>query len=87
VLEGDALVTLREIEGPVDLLFLDGWKDLYLDVLALVRPKLRKGAIVVGDNVNLADAEPYARHVRTPDNGFVSTTLFGGEMELSCFLG
>ena len=85
LLEGDALYTLRAIDGPVDLLFLDGWKDIYLDVLELVRPKLRPGAIVIGDNTNFADARLYVEHVRAAENGYVSTALFGGEMELSCF--
>src|SRR4029077_396085 len=30
VREGDALQTLRDLAAPVDLVFLDGWKDLYL---------------------------------------------------------
>jgi predicted O-methyltransferase YrrM len=84
VLEGDALVTLRDLDAPVDLLFLDGWKDIYLDVLAIVRPHLRAGALVVADNTNFRDARPFVEHVRTPANGFVSTPLFGGTMELCC---
>jgi hypothetical protein len=38
---GDALETLRETPGPIDLVFLDGWKDLYLPVLKLLEPRLR----------------------------------------------
>ncbi len=30
LLEGDARETLAGVEGPVDLLFLDGWKSMYL---------------------------------------------------------
>ncbi|XXY48788.1 class I SAM-dependent methyltransferase [Sorangium sp. So ce269] len=26
--EGDALVPLRDVEGPIDLVLLDGWKNL-----------------------------------------------------------
>src|SRR4051794_25447895 len=36
--EGDALQTLADLPGQVDLLFLDGWKDLTLPVLKLVEP-------------------------------------------------
>jgi predicted O-methyltransferase YrrM len=32
---GDGCQTLRDPGGTIDLLFLDGWKDLYLDVLHL----------------------------------------------------
>src|ERR1700741_4100267 len=30
ILEGDALSTLADVEGPVEFVLLDGWKDLYL---------------------------------------------------------
>src|ERR1700753_1917241 len=30
ILEGDALATLADLEGAVDFILLDGWKDLYL---------------------------------------------------------
>ena len=33
ILEGDALATLARLTGPVGLVLLDGWKDLYLPVL------------------------------------------------------
>lgn len=55
LLEGDALQTLRSIEGPIDLVFLDGWKDLYVPVLDLVRDRLRPGALVLADNAPRAD--------------------------------
>jgi predicted O-methyltransferase YrrM len=86
VLEGDALQTLRGVEGPIDLLFLDGMKHLYLPVLDLLRDRLRAGAIVVGDNVNFPSARAYTERVRAPENGFTSSTLFGGRMEESCLV-
>jgi len=83
--EGDALQTLRDVQSPVDLVFLDGWKDLYRPVLDLLIPRLRPGALVVADNVNLADTRPYLAHVRTsPD--FVSALLPGNRMECSWYL-
>jgi predicted O-methyltransferase YrrM len=30
---------------------LDGWKDLYLPVLELIKPKLHPGAIILADNI------------------------------------
>ena len=36
---GDALQTLRDVGGTIDLLFLDGWKVMYLDVLKLADAK------------------------------------------------
>lgn len=73
---GDALQTLRDT-GPIDLLFLDGWKDLYLDVLKLVLPNLRNGAVVLADDVNLFPdhVAAYLAFIRDPANGFVSVLL------------
>jgi predicted O-methyltransferase YrrM len=87
VLEGNALETLQNIEGPIDLLFLDGMKHLYLSVLELLRQRLRLGAVILADNVDMPSARPYANVVRSPRSGFVSSTLFGGRMELSLWNG
>ena len=48
-IEGDALQTLKTIEGPIDFVFIDAVKSDYLKYLKLIEPKL--GAVVVGDNV------------------------------------
>src|SRR5262244_2810427 len=48
---GDALKTLADVEAPVDMVLLDGWKDSYLPVLKLLKPKLRPRAVVLGDNI------------------------------------
>ena len=74
---GDALQTLRDSGGAIDLLFLDGWKDLYLDVLHLLLGRLRPGSVVLADDLNIALEEltPYLEYVRNPANGFVSVEL------------
>jgi predicted O-methyltransferase YrrM len=51
ILEGDALTTLQGLTEPVDLLLLDGWPILAMDVLQIVEPHLADGALVVVDNV------------------------------------
>lgn len=90
VLAGDALETLRSIESPVDMVLLDGWKDLYIPVLNLLRPYLRPGSIVMADNIHTFRKElaPYVAMMRDPANGFRSTTLsIGSGMEYSVFAG
>ncbi len=42
---GDALETLKDVPEPIDLVLLDGWKDLYLPVLELLTPRMRAGAV------------------------------------------
>ena len=73
---GDALRTLRDT-CTVDLLFLDGWKLMYPDVLKLLMPRLRQGAVVLADDVTLFpdDVAAYLDFVRNPANGFVTVTL------------
>ncbi len=70
--EGDALQTLADVGGDVDLLLNDGAFALYLPVLKLVEPWLRPGAIVLGENA----FEPgYLDYVRDPANGYLSQPL------------
>lgn len=90
VLEGDALSTLSDLDGPVDFVLLDGWKDLYLPVIKMLEPSLKPGALVVADNTESADLRDYLDHVRNPDNGYVSFNFparASDSMELSCWAG
>jgi predicted O-methyltransferase YrrM len=87
VLEGDALTTLADIDGPVQFVLLDGWKDLYLPVTKLLEPRLAAGALIVADNTSMDDAGPYLDHVHDPANGYVSVNFpvrEGDSMEISC---
>jgi predicted O-methyltransferase YrrM len=72
VLEGDALETLADVTGPVGLVLLDGWKDLYLPVVRLLQPQLTPGALVVADDSSFESAAGYLAYVRDPGNGFVT---------------
>ncbi len=87
ILDGDALSTLAELDGPVDFVLLDGWKDLYLSVIELLEPRLSPGVLVVADNTNSADTQPYLDRVHNPDNGYVSFNFHvrdSDSMEISC---
>lgn len=79
--EGDARETLREPGGTVDLLLLDGFKGLYLEVLEMLTPHLRRGAVVVADNIFTfrRALAPYVRYVQDPAKGFFSVTLLLGD--------
>jgi predicted O-methyltransferase YrrM len=73
---GDARDTLADVDADVDMLFLDGRNDLYLDVLRLVEPRLATAALVVADlNVEDPDLLPYLHHVRDPANGYFSVAV------------
>ncbi len=90
ILEGDALTTLKDLDGPIDFVLLDGWKDLYLPVIELLEPRLTTGALVVADNTSSEGTEPYLDRVRNPDNGYMSFNLLvrdSDSMEISCRTG
>ena len=75
--EGDAVESLAGIEGPVDMMLNDGFPPKALDVLRVVEPALREGAVVVADNVGAfpADHADYLEWLRDPRNGWVSTRV------------
>jgi predicted O-methyltransferase YrrM len=54
---GDARELLKEVPGPIDLLFLDGGFENYHPCLLACRGQLRDGALLVADNVHIGAAE------------------------------
>lgn len=48
---GDALEVLPHIKGPYDLVFIDADKENYFAYFGAVLPKMRKGGLIISDNV------------------------------------
>jgi predicted O-methyltransferase YrrM len=88
--EGDAFETLRgEVGEPIELLLLDGWKELYLPLLKLLESRLSAGALIIADDLNIAAEalESYLQYVRDPLHGYVSVEVpldDGLEVSLRC---
>jgi predicted O-methyltransferase YrrM len=83
---GDAFETLRALNGKIDLLFLDGWKDGYLPLLKMLEGAIASGGLVVADDTKLFPERlaSYLAHVRAPENGYHSVDLpIGDGVELS----
>ncbi len=83
---GDAFETLKDCGGPVDFLLVDGWPKSAAAIIRLMAPQLRKGAVVICDNVGHfpKDYVDYLAFVRDAANGFSSTLLpLRGGTELS----
>ena len=72
---GDALTTLRDVPE-VDLLFLDGWNNLYEPVVDLLQPALSPGALVVADlSSDDPDQVNYVERMHAPDSGYVTVDI------------
>jgi predicted O-methyltransferase YrrM len=87
---GDAMETLRDVPEPIDLVLLDGWKDLYVPILDLMTPRLRPGAVILADNIFTfrRSLRPYVETMQSGERGFASTTLHLADgFEYSIYLG
>lgn len=87
---GDARETLKDCGGPLDLVLLDGWKDIELDVLRILQPQLRRGALVFTDNIHTfqADNQGQREYMADPRNGFRSVILpLKDGMEVAVYTG
>lgn len=75
--EGDALQTLKNLNQSIDMVLIDGWAHLALDVLKLVDPFVKRGGVIVSDNIGTFkdDMKPYVEFLQNPANGYRSTTL------------
>jgi predicted O-methyltransferase YrrM len=63
---GDARERIGEVEGPIDVLFLDGGFENYFPCFLRCQDKLRLGALLIADNAGIGAAEmaDYLDHVR-----------------------
>ncbi|MFW0797199.1 class I SAM-dependent methyltransferase [Gordonia sp. CPCC 205515] len=87
VLGGDALETLKSVDGEIGFVLLDGWKEMYLPILELLEPQLPTGALILADNTESPEAASFLDRVRNPENGYTSVNLpakHTDTMELSC---
>jgi predicted O-methyltransferase YrrM len=83
--EGEAVETLaRDLPDAIDLVLMDGAKNLYPKILALLEPRLRPGAILVADNAGRSPE--YLARVRSAAQGYMSLAL-GNDVELSMRIG
>jgi len=78
---GNALETLKHHDEPIDLLFLDGWKDLYLPLFQMLESNFHPQTIIYVDNADMADAQLFLGAVRQSGK-YVLQSLFGGKAVL-----
>jgi predicted O-methyltransferase YrrM len=82
IIEGRAAETLPMIPGPFDLVFLDADRPSYPAYLELVVPKLRRGGMLIADNItsHAPELADYLRRVKSHAELFsVSVPIGNGE--------
>jgi caffeoyl-CoA O-methyltransferase len=58
IVEGDAHRNLKQLEGPVDLVFIDADKDGYFDYLQTLLPLVRPGGLIIAHNMRWPAPSP-----------------------------
>lgn len=76
---GDAMKTLQFYSDPIDLLFLDGWKDLYLPLFQLLKPQFHSGTIIYADNMDMAGTRAYGEFVLKNSQSYSSELIHTGK--------
>jgi predicted O-methyltransferase YrrM len=87
---GDARETLKTVEGRIDMLLLDGWKDLCLPILRQLESQIAPGGVILCDDISgfKRTLKPYLDYVRRPDGPYVSQLLpLGDGLEYSVLAG
>ncbi|MEM6348260.1 MAG: class I SAM-dependent methyltransferase [Bacteroidota bacterium] len=75
--EGDARESLLNLDHDLDFVLLDGWPDLVFSIFRIIEPRLKKGAVIVVDDVEgfKPSMQDYLDYVRDPANGYLSSTI------------
>lgn len=78
LIEGDAHEKVKDLEGEIDILFLDADKEGYIDYLNKLLPKVRPGGLVLAHNINAGQADPSYIAAITKDPGLETIFLSDG---------
>ncbi len=78
---GDAIDTLKDYNEHIDLLLLDGWKDLYLSVFKLLESNFHKNTIIYVDNADMPETKRFLATVAR-DIRYKLESLYEGKVVL-----
>ncbi len=78
---GDAMETLKNHETPIDLLLLDGWKDLYLPIFQMLESNFHSNTFIYVDNAEMAEAKTFINVIRQ-SSSYQIQPQFGGKVVL-----
>ena len=75
LIEGDALEVLKELEGPYDFIFMDAAKGQYINYLPDVKRILKKGGLLISDNILQEGELVESRYAVTRRNRTIHTRI------------
>ena len=78
---GDAMQTLKNHDEPIDLLVLDGWKDLYLPLFQMLEPHFHNNTFIYVDNAEMAEVKAFINVIRQ-NSRYQLQSQFGGKVVL-----
>lgn len=78
---GDAMQTLQNHKEPIDLLFLDGWKDLYQPLFNMLESNFHTNTIIYVDNANMSESRAFLKEVGRNDK-YTLESIFDGKVVL-----
>lgn len=78
---GDAMHTLQNHKEPIDLLFLDGWKDLYQPLFNMLESNFHTNTIIYVDNANMSESRAFLKEVGENDK-YTLESIFDGKVVL-----
>ena len=78
---GDAMETLKNYNHSIDLLLLDGWKDLYLPLFQMLEPNFHTEAIIYVDNADMADTQVFLNTI-AQNKRYKTQYIFGKKAAL-----
>ena len=78
---GDALETLHDYNESIDLLLLDGWKDLYLPLFQLLEPNFNTNTMIYVDNADMSDTKIFLKAV-AKNSKYKLESMFQGKVVL-----
>ncbi len=78
---GDAMETLKGYNKPIDLLFLDGWKDLYLPLFLMLESNFNSNTIIYVDNANMEESQLFLKQI-SKNTDYFFTSKYKGKVVL-----
>ena len=75
LIEGDALEVLKTLDGPYDFIFMDAAKGQYINYLPDIKRILRKGGLLISDNILQEGEIVESRYAVTRRNRTIHTRI------------